>query len=158
MSIPWTLSQVVLYFQPNQDVLTKTDAYFYAYAMIALIMTNGIYLHNYLLYLTEMGIRIRTAFCSVMYRKCLLLSTACLKKVTVGKIVTLLTKDVSAFESIIFYANDVWIGIVQTAIVCYLLYRKMGAATAAGMGFFLLVIPIQGEYGLSWYLPLLPAT
>ncbi|XP_019874089.2 probable multidrug resistance-associated protein lethal(2)03659 isoform X2 [Aethina tumida] len=57
--------------------------------------------------------------------------------------VTLITKDVTAFEKIVFYGNDVWIGFVQAGIVCYLIYTRIGSPAFAGIGFFLFVMPIQ---------------
>ncbi|CAH2012964.1 unnamed protein product [Acanthoscelides obtectus] len=105
--------------------------------------TNITYLHNYLLHLTSMGIRIRTAFCALIYRKCLRLSPESLTTITTGNIVTLMTKDVAAFETMIMYANDVWIGCVQTVVIFYLLYRRVGVAAFVGVGLFLIMIPIQ---------------
>ncbi|VEN55203.1 unnamed protein product [Callosobruchus maculatus] len=143
VTIPWTISQLINYFQPNQTHLTKFDAYYLAALLIFLNLLNITYLHNYLLHLTSMGIRIRTSFCALIYRKCLRLSAESLSKITVGNIVTLITKDAAAFETMILYANDVWIGFVQTAVIFYLLYLRVGVAAFVGVGLFLVVIPIQ---------------
>nr|CAH7746841.1 unnamed protein product [Callosobruchus chinensis] len=143
VTIPWTISQLINYFQPNQTQLTKFDAYYLAALLILLNLLNITYLHNYLLHLTSMGIRIRTSFCALIYRKCLRLSAEALSKITVGNIVTLMTKDVAAFETMIMYANDVWIGFVQTVVIFYLLYLRVGVAASVGVGLFLIVIPIQ---------------
>nr|CAI5828354.1 unnamed protein product [Callosobruchus analis] len=147
VTIPWTISQLINYFQPNQSHLTKFDAYYLAALLIFLNFLNITYLHNYLLHLTSMGIRIRTSFCALIYRKCLRLTAESLSKVSVGNIVTLMTKDVAAFETMIIYANDVWIGFVQTAVIFYLLYLKVGVAAFVGVGLFLIVIPIQVYIG-----------
>nr|XP_023012684.1 multidrug resistance-associated protein 4-like [Leptinotarsa decemlineata]XP_023012685.1 multidrug resistance-associated protein 4-like [Leptinotarsa decemlineata]XP_023012686.1 multidrug resistance-associated protein 4-like [Leptinotarsa decemlineata] len=143
VSIPMTLSKVVLYFQPGQKEITKKDALILATLLVSLNFFSITYLHNYLLYLVEMGIRVRTAFCSVIYRKCLKMTSTALSKITVGKIVTLMTKDVTAIELAIFYGNDAWIGFVQAIIVCYLIYYRMGLAAFVGIGFFIVVMLIQ---------------
>ncbi|CAH2007293.1 unnamed protein product [Acanthoscelides obtectus] len=143
VTIPWTISQLINYFQPNQTHLTDCDAYYLAALLIFLNLLNITYLHNYLLHLTSMGIRIRTAFCALIYRKCLRLSPESLTTITTGNIVTLMTKDVAAFETMIMYANDVWIGCVQTVVIFYLLYRRVGVAAFVGVGLFLIMIPIQ---------------
>ncbi|KAJ8955575.1 hypothetical protein NQ318_001405 [Aromia moschata] len=143
MTIPMTLSKLVLYFEPGQTEITKEGAYFYAVLLISTNLINIIYTHNYMLTITALGIKVRTAFCSLMYRKALRLTPHALSDITMGKIVTLMTKDVGAFEMIILYGNDVWIGFVQAGIACYLIYRKMGVAAFVGVGFFLVVMPIQ---------------
>lgn len=145
MTIPMTLSKLVLYFQPHQQVMTKGEAYFYAILLIVLNMINIIYTHNYMLIIATLGIKIRTAFCSLMYRISMKLTAGSLSDISIGKIVTLMTKDVAAFEKIVLYGNDIWIGFVQAGIVCYLIYCKMGVAAFAGVGFLLVIIPIQGK-------------
>lgn len=143
--IPKLLASVVLYFQPDQNAIKKSEAFMSAAALILLNVINVTYLQNYLLNLSSLGIKIKTAVCSLMYKKCLMLTSTSLSEITTGKIITLMTKDVGAFETIIMYANDVWIGFVQSGVVCYLIYQQMGASAFVGTGFFLLVIPFQSK-------------
>lgn len=98
-----------------------------------------------MLIITAFGFKIRTAFSSLIYRKCLKLSNDSLSKLTVGKIVTLLTKDVASLEMMALYGNDIWIGFVQIIIVCVVIYNKIGLAAITGCSFFILMIPIQGK-------------
>ncbi|RZB40950.1 ABC tran and/or AAA 16 domain containing protein, partial [Asbolus verrucosus] len=65
------------------------------------------------------------------------------------KIVTLMTKDVHSFETFVHFANDLWIGVIKTAVICYVIYNKIGVAAFAGIGFFLIVLPLQVYMG-SW--------
>lgn len=98
-----------------------------------------------MLALTELGTRVRTAIASLLYRKSLKLSPQALSNVTVGKITTIITRDVDTFEMWIYYGNDIWIGLVQTVIICYLIYNKIGVSSFAGILFFLIVLPAQGK-------------
>ncbi|KAJ8978758.1 hypothetical protein NQ317_017481 [Molorchus minor] len=116
-TIPMAISKIVLYFKQGQEEVTERDVYYYAASLIGINFINIIYLHNYLLTITGLGIRVRTAFCSLMYRKCLRLTPSALSDLTTGKIVTLMTKDVGAFETIILYGNDIWIGFAQAALL-----------------------------------------
>ncbi|KAJ8920724.1 hypothetical protein NQ315_004863 [Exocentrus adspersus] len=144
-TIPMTLSKLVLYFQPYQETISKGEACLYAVLLITLNLFNIIYTHNYMLTITAFGIKVKTAFCSLMYRRSLKLTGTSLSEISTGKIITLMTKDVTAFEKIILYGNDIWIGFAQAGIVCYLIYRKMGIAAVSGVGFLFLVIPFQGD-------------
>lgn len=141
---PWAIGRLISYFTINQTEMTKWDGYFYAGLVIALNILNFIYLHNYMLIVTAFGFKIRTAFSSLIYRKCLRMSNESLAKQTVGKIVTLLTKDVNTLDTICLYANDVWIGFVQIFLVCGMIYTRIGVAAFSSCAFFLLMIPIQG--------------
>ncbi|RZC39082.1 multidrug resistance-associated protein 4-like, partial [Asbolus verrucosus] len=141
--IPYALGKLISYFAPGQTDLTKADAYFYATVLIGFNFFQRIYKHNYYLLLMSFGLKIRTAFCSFMYRKALKLSPAHLGDISIGKIVTLITKDVQTFDPFVDFGNDIWIGFIKTIVVSYLLYRRIGVAALTGVGFFLVVMPLQ---------------
>ncbi|CAG9854961.1 unnamed protein product [Phyllotreta striolata] len=143
VTIPMALGKVILYFQPNQKELSKNQAIFYASLLILLNFCNVTYLHNYLLKLSEFGIKIRTSICSVLFRKCLKLPVSALSDLTTGRIVNLMTKDVAAVEKFIFYFNDTLIGIAQAVIVFGLLFVRMGLSAFVGMGILCVTIPLQ---------------
>ena len=145
LSVPEALGKLVSYFSPGQTAVTKEDAYYYAATVIILNLVNFIYTQNYLIALTEFGIRIRTAICSFIYRKSLKMTEKSLTDISMGKIVTLITKDIFAIEMIILFGNDIWIGLIQTALICYLIYGKIGVAAFAGVGFFLIILPLQSN-------------
>ncbi|EFA04142.2 ATP-binding cassette sub-family C member 4 [Tribolium castaneum] len=140
---PYALGKLVLYFSPDQTELTKTDAYYYAAIVIGLNFFQRVYKHNYYLLLAGFGIKTRAAFCSFMYRKALKLSPAHMEDISIGKIVTLITKDVDTFELFIDFGNDIWIGIVKTIVVSVIFYIRIGWSAFSGVGFFLLVLPLQ---------------
>lgn len=71
------------------------------------------------------------------------MTEASLSEITMGKIITLITKDMFAIEMLILFGNDIWIGLIQTVLICYLIYAKIGVSAFAGVGFFLTVLPIQ---------------
>ncbi|XP_044266082.1 ATP-binding cassette sub-family C member 4-like [Tribolium madens] len=143
VAVPEALAKLISYFSPGQTELTKKDAYLYASAVIGLGIVNFVYTQNYLIALTEFAIKIRTAVCSFIYRKALKMTESSLSDITMGKIVTLITKDIFAIEMVVNFGNDIWIGLVQTAIICGLIYGKIGIAAFAGVGFFLIVLPLQ---------------
>lgn len=147
---PQALSKLISYFNPNQTSLTKKDAYFYAGLLISINLINCIYVHNYQLAVTGLGIKVRTAFCSFIYRKALRLSPTRLGDISIGKIVTLITKDVHSFESFIHFANDLWIGVVKSGVIFYIIYRKIGVSAFAGVGFFVILFPLQGRKKLLY--------
>lgn len=47
------------------------------------------------------------------------------------------------------FLNDMWIGVVQTIIITIMIYKRIGEAVFVGIGFFILVIPVQGKHLLN---------
>lgn len=89
------------------------------------------------------GMEIRTAFSSLLYRKALKLSPIAAADTNLGNIVTLITRDVQAFVSVIFSINDTWVAMSQVIVICYLLFNKVGYTSFVGIGILLSALPIQ---------------
>ncbi|CAG9826344.1 unnamed protein product [Diabrotica balteata] len=140
---PDALSNLIFFFSEGQTRITRSDAYYYlAIVLFFNYMVTLIY-DNMIVYFVIIGIQIRTAFSSFLYRKALKLSPTALAEISVGNIVTLITKDVQTFEKGIWTINHAWIGIVHCSVVTYLLYCRIGITTLAGIVLYFLIIPVQ---------------
>ncbi|RZC42179.1 ABC membrane domain containing protein [Asbolus verrucosus] len=137
---PHATAKLVSYFTPQSKLTTK-DAYFYAALLIGIKILNCIFIHNYHLLLAGMGIKIRTALCTLVYKKMLKVNQFHLKNI--GLVVTLITKDVEVFERFVDFGNDSWIGVTQVFILTFVLYRKIGWAAFVGMAFLWISILFQ---------------
>ncbi|VEN55199.1 unnamed protein product [Callosobruchus maculatus] len=144
---PLAMSNLVSYFKPNQTTVTKYDAYYYAAMILCLNLVHCVYIHNYIIWVQQLGIEIKTAFSSLLYRKSLRLTPSAISDISLGNIVTLITKDVYSFQQAIWMINDTWIGVLQTCVICYILYSKIGAISFIGIGFLLAVMPVQIAIG-----------
>lgn len=142
---PLALSRFVAHFKNNENSDSAFDAYIYASLLTGTHLLNCIFLHNYRLAVTELGIKVRTGICSFIYRKILKLDHLHLEDISVGKIVTIITRDVAAIELFIHFANDIIIGFFQTIIIAIIVYRKIGVAALIGIGLFLIVLPLQSK-------------
>lgn len=143
---PWGISNLIGYFKPGQTTTTKTEAYYYAALVLLLHLFYTVYVHNYVIWVQQLGVEIKTSFSSLLYRKALKLTPSAVSEITLGNIVTLITKDVYAFQQAIWIVNEGWIAIVQTMIICYLLYAKIGVVAFIGIGVVMSVIPLQGNF------------
>lgn len=142
---PRVLGRLVSYFGTKSE-LTHRDAVFYAAILIVINFVYCTYAHNYMFWIMELGIRVRTAFCSLIYRKSLRLTQSSLSDISVGKLVTLITKDVNSFDAAIIFLNDMWISLILLSITSYLMYIKVGIAVFPGVIFLVLIIPLQGKF------------
>ncbi|KAI2473995.1 ATP-binding cassette sub-family C member 4 [Diabrotica virgifera virgifera] len=140
---PRALSKVVAYYAPNQTDVTTKDLYIYASLVVGLNVFSVIYNHNYQQFTTEVGIRVRTSVAALVYRKAVKLGPNAWNHVTVGKIVTLITKDVFAFEMALIFVNDMWIGVIQTIIITGVIFNRIQWSVFGGIGFYMLTIPLQ---------------
>ncbi|EFA04135.1 ATP-binding cassette subfamily C member 4 [Tribolium castaneum] len=143
---PNALGKFVSYFTSSTK-LTRADAIYYACVLIAINIINTTYGHNYMFHIMELGVRIKTAFCSLIYRKSLKLTSSSLSATSVGKIVTLVTKDVTNFENAIIFMNDMWISLILLVLTSWMMYKKIGVAALAGVLFLVLIIPLQVLFG-----------
>ncbi|XP_023311681.1 probable multidrug resistance-associated protein lethal(2)03659 [Anoplophora glabripennis] len=144
---PLAFSKLVAYFTPGQTDISRNELYKYAAVVIGLNILSTVYNHNYIQYIIEYGLLVRTSFSSLIYRKALKLKPSAFSDITMGNIVTLITKDVGAFEGALTFLNDVWIGVIQTILITYLIYIRIGWSVLAGVGFFVLIIPLQVYIG-----------
>lgn len=96
-----------------------------------------------MLLINQLGLRVRAGFCSLLYRKALRLSATSLGEITTGRIITLISKDVMMFDSAIMFGNDLWIGVIQTSIIGYMMYRQIGVSAIVGLAVFIAMIPLQ---------------
>ncbi|KAI2474002.1 probable multidrug resistance-associated protein lethal(2)03659 [Diabrotica virgifera virgifera] len=143
---PLAVSKLVSYFDITSTE-TKEDAYFWAALLLLNNLLYTIYSHNALLWAEKLGIEIRTSFSALLYRKALRLTPSAVAKISLGNLVTLITKDVYTFQLSIWMINDLWSGSVQICVLCYVLFTKIGVASFIGIGMVLLALPLQAYIG-----------
>lgn len=103
----------------------KFEAYFYATAVVLASAFNVMLMHPYLLSQMHLGMKMRVALCSMIYRKSLRLSKNALGETTVGQVVNLLSNDVGRLDIAIIFLHFLWVGPIETIAVTYLMYSKV---------------------------------
>lgn len=124
----------------NQTEISQTDAYVYGTALLITNLVRCSFNHNCMFYIQQLAIRVRVAICSLLYRKILKLNDC-----SNGQIISLISKDVYLFDMALMFGHDLWIGIIQTIIMTIIMYKAIGIASFVGIGFMVLVVPIEGE-------------
>ena len=163
------LGLLIWYFDPRATS-TTTEAYIYASTVILLILFAALVAHHSNLGLMEVGMRMRIACSSVMYRKvkhsitwkfvfikyCYLkchylqilrLSKSSQNVTTPGQIINLMSNDVARFEQLFITLHYIWILPIQGALITFMIWESVGIASLAGV--FLIsiqTIPLQGRY------------
>uniref|UniRef100_A0A182NJ65 Multidrug resistance-associated protein lethal(2)03659 n=1 Tax=Anopheles dirus TaxID=7168 RepID=A0A182NJ65_9DIPT len=145
VSQPFFLGKLVAYYSRQQGDLT--EAYLYAGAVVLCSAINVLFIHPYMLSQLHLGMKLRVAACSMIYRKSLRLSKTALGDTTAGQVVNLLSNDVGRLDLAVLFVHYLWIGPLETLVVTYLMYREIGISAIYGVLFLLLFIPLQAYLG-----------
>ena len=135
---------MIEYFTPNSRV-TLTEAYLYGGGVVAMAALDTILHHPYFFSLTHIGMKIRVACCSLIYRKALRLSNTALGQTTVGQMVNLLSNDVNRFDTTVLFNHYLWAGPLQLVIITVLLCQKIGPSALVGAALLIAAVPLQSE-------------
>lgn len=142
---PIFLGRLLKYYS-NSDI-TKDEAYLYATGVILCSALLIFVIHPYMMAILHMGMKMRVACCSLIYRKALRLSRTALGETTVGQAVNLLSNDVNRFDVAIIFLHYLWIGPVETVIIMYFMYREVEISAIIGVAVLMLFVPLQGYLG-----------
>ncbi|KAJ8943853.1 hypothetical protein NQ314_009623 [Rhamnusium bicolor] len=132
LSQPLLLGKLMNYYTPNQTTVTLEEAYIYASMIVLTSLLYVVTYHSFNLSLQHLGMKIRIACCSVIYRKTLKLSKKALVKTTIGQMINLLSNDVNRFDNCFRYFHYLWAAPIETVLIMYLLYGVVGATVLMG--------------------------
>ncbi|XP_030373817.1 probable multidrug resistance-associated protein lethal(2)03659 [Scaptodrosophila lebanonensis] len=145
VSQPICLFGFMAYFGGDEPSLTKAELY--AAGLIASTVANTMLTHPHMLGVLHLGMKMRIALCSLVYRKALRLSRTALGDTTVGQIVNLLSNDVGRFDTVLINVHYLWIAPLELIIVTWVMYQQIGISSIFGVSAMLLFLPLQTYLG-----------
>ncbi|KAF5283711.1 hypothetical protein FQR65_LT13746 [Abscondita terminalis] len=137
------LGGLVAFYMDDYEHHSQIDFYLYAVGIVACSLMAVLITHPTVLGILHMGMKIRVACCSLIYRKALKLSKSTMRQTTVGQTLNLLSNDVNLFDSALQFIHVLWIGPLETIIVTYFMYEEVGISAVVGVVVLLLFIPLQ---------------
>ncbi|CAH1987635.1 unnamed protein product [Acanthoscelides obtectus] len=144
---PIVLGQLISFYTPGQQEITQEEAYYYAAGVVLCSLMNILIAHPYMMGMLHLGMKLRVACCSLIYRKSLKLSKTALRDTTAGQVVNLLSNDVNRFDVAVLFAHQLWVGPIETVVCTYFMYLQVGIAAAVGVLALIMFIPIQFYFG-----------
>ncbi|KAE9539572.1 hypothetical protein AGLY_004824 [Aphis glycines] len=148
MSQPIFIAGLLEYFNPDKsNTKGLNHAYYYASGLLLNMLANILLFHYSQMEMGRLGMKIRVACCSVIYKKALRLSKTSLGETTIGQVVNLLSNDANRFDIAFIFIHFLWVGPLQTIVVTYFLWQELGVSSLIGVVIFLLFIPLQGWLG-----------
>nr|XP_054769963.1 ATP-binding cassette sub-family C member 4-like isoform X1 [Lytechinus pictus] len=145
---PIILMKLTSYFSPsnaNGSLMSKRDAYLWAMGLslsaISLALVHGPNFWG----IQRLGMHVRVALCTMVYKKTLKLNNNSLRVTTAGQVNNLMTNDVNRFDQLFVFLHYLWLGPLQAIAVLLLLvfYLDIGYAAAPGFAIMILLIPIN---------------
>ncbi|XP_048480556.1 multidrug resistance-associated protein 1 isoform X3 [Plutella xylostella] len=117
--------------------------YFYAVLLLGCATVQTMLLAHYFTRMYLVGMRIRTALTSAIYRKSLRMSNSARKESTVGEIVNLMSVDAQRFVELTAYLNMIWSAPLQITLALYFLWGVLGPSVLAGLAVMIILIPFN---------------
>uniref|UniRef100_A0A1B0DCY7 Uncharacterized protein n=1 Tax=Phlebotomus papatasi TaxID=29031 RepID=A0A1B0DCY7_PHLPP len=140
---PLCMGGLVTYFSPEQDGVTRQDAYLYAAGIILSSLIPVLMFHPYILYLDQVGMKMRLGSVGLIYKKILKMSKCAAFSGLNGQVINLMSNDVGEFDTALSSIHDLYKGPIEAMLIGYFLYREIGIAGLIGMAFLLAFIPMQ---------------
>ncbi|EEY69725.1 ATP-binding Cassette (ABC) Superfamily [Phytophthora infestans T30-4] len=137
---PMLIKEIIAYLQ-NPDAPLSEGLVYAGIVFVSGVMQSFL-LRNYFFHCFEAGMRVRSAVCTAVYTKSLVLSAAARQKKTTGEITNLMSIDAQRLQELSTYINSVWFSIFQIVVACYLLWKQIGPATFAGVAVIILMLPV----------------
>jgi ABC-type transport system involved in cytochrome bd biosynthesis fused ATPase/permease subunit len=114
-------------------------------ALVVVEFTELLYKDNFVLRLEALGVKIRTGLTSLIYRKVLQMKLSQHENIPVGKIMTMITRDVNEFDISVLYSTTACCNSLRFLITCYVIYMEIGPSFAILLGLFCIIILMQGK-------------
>lgn len=136
------LFRMLIGFVSSNEPMWK--GYFYAVLLFLTATVQTLILSQYFNRMFIVGLRIRTALISAIYRKALRMSNSARRESTVGEIVNLMSVDAQRFMDVTAYVNMIWSAPLQIVMSLYFLWEILGVSVLAGLAVMIIMIPING--------------
>ncbi|KAK3107159.1 hypothetical protein FSP39_008334 [Pinctada imbricata] len=117
--------------------------YVYAAGFFIVALLQSTFFHQNFHYGMTLGMRIKSAVITAVYKKALTMNNEARKSSTVGEIVNLMSVDCQRMQDLTGYLWMVWSSPMQIILATWLLWNQVGAAVFAGLGVMVLLIPLN---------------
>ncbi|KYB27064.1 ATP-binding cassette sub-family C member 4 [Tribolium castaneum] len=139
---PHFLRKLLEFYTPDGNI-TLRKAYFYALGLTIFCFVRVFAFHWFAFQTAVLGMKIRIACSSLVYRSSLQLTKTTFDKITVGQIVNLLSNDVSRFNQFGPFLHSLWIGPVELILGGYFIDKQLGHAALSGITILIFCLLLQ---------------
>lgn len=116
----------------------------YAICLLLVAFLQTLLLSSYFYRMYLVGLWVKSALISAIYRKSLTVTAMAKKGSTSGEIVNLMSVDAQKITDMLPYLNMLWSSPLQITVAIYMLYQILGPSVIAGLVVMIVMIPING--------------
>nr|CAD7591948.1 unnamed protein product [Timema genevievae] len=138
---PLLLNRLVTFIENKNERIEY--GYAYAAGLFGVTLITSICTSHFNFLMAEVGLKIRAAIVTTVYRKTLTVSATSLTKFSIGEVMNFMSTDTDRIVNSCPSFHALWSIPFQIAVTLYLLYNQVGLAFLTGVGFTLVLIPIN---------------
>ncbi|KAF8013832.1 hypothetical protein BT93_I1633 [Corymbia citriodora subsp. variegata] len=116
------------------------SGYVLALAFLGAKLVETIAQRQYIFGARQLGLRLRAALISHVYKKGLVLSSQSRQSHTSGEIINYMSVDVQRITDLIWYLNNIWMLPIQISLAIYILHTNLGLGSVAALAATLTVM------------------
>ncbi|XP_055446264.1 cystic fibrosis transmembrane conductance regulator isoform X5 [Bubalus kerabau] len=143
---PLLLGRIIASYDPDNKV-ERSIAIYLGIGLCLLFIVRTLLLHPAIFGLHHIGMQMRIAMFSLIYKKTLKLSSRVLDKISIGQLVSLLSNNLNKFDEGLALAHFVWIAPLQVTLLMGLLWELLQAFTFCGLAFLIVLALLQAGLG-----------
>ncbi|XP_012616557.1 cystic fibrosis transmembrane conductance regulator [Microcebus murinus] len=143
---PLLLGRIIASYDPDNKV-ERSIAIYLGIGLCLLFIVRMLLLHPAIFGLHHIGMQMRIAMFSLIYKKILKLSSRVLDKISIGQLVSLLSNNLNKFDEGLALAHFVWIAPLQVMLLMGLLWELLQASAFCGLGFLIVLALFQSGLG-----------
>ncbi|XP_044733468.1 multidrug resistance-associated protein 1-like [Chrysoperla carnea] len=140
---PQLLSALIIFAQTKNEHNHMWKGFFYSTLLLLCAILQTLLLTQYYHQIFIVGLGIRTALITAIYRKALRISNFSCKHITIGEIVNLMTVDAERFTDIMTHLNLIWSAPFQIILALYFLWDLLGVSVFAGLIILIFLVPFN---------------
>ncbi|XP_049822913.1 ATP-binding cassette subfamily C member 4-like isoform X2 [Aethina tumida] len=135
----------IVYYWGEQGPIQRDEAILFAFGLFFSNLCCVVITHPYYMYTLEMGMKLRVAACSLIYRKALRLSLTAMGKS--ANAINLMSNDVMRFDMFFMFLHYIWVGPLQVFFIVVFAYMEVGVAAFVGFSMLVVIVPLQSIFG-----------
>lgn len=143
---PLLLGRIIASYDPDNKV-ERSIAIYLGIGLCLLFILRTLLLHPAIFGLHHIGMQMRIALFSLIYKKTLKLSSRVLDKISIGQLVSLLSNNLNKFDEGLALAHFVWIAPLQVTLLMGLLWDLLQASAFCGLAFLIVLSIFQAGLG-----------
>uniref|UniRef100_A0A9L0ICI3 Cystic fibrosis transmembrane conductance regulator n=1 Tax=Equus asinus TaxID=9793 RepID=A0A9L0ICI3_EQUAS len=143
---PLLLGRIIASYDPDNEA-ERSIAIYLGIGLCLLFIVRTLLLHPAIFGLHHIGMQMRIAMFSLIYKKTLKLSSRVLDKISIGQLVSLLSNNLNKFDEGLALAHFVWIAPLQVTLLMGLLWDLLQASAFCGLAFLIVLALFQAGLG-----------